>query len=340
MNRAREAALTIVALAALLALVLAAFGLPVFDSLRQIFEGAFGDRFGVARTLVKATPLLLCGLGVVVAWRAGMFNIGGEGQLLVGALGGAAIAKLLAPASGSWVAGAGLVAAAGFGAAYGLLAGWLGVRRGVNVVIGTILLNFVAVQLVSWAVSGPLQESKRQLPLTDRLPDATMLHRFDPQTDLHLGVFGAGAVALLLTVFLFRTVAGFRLRLVGENANAARAARLAVEPIQLRAMALSGGLCGLAGGMELFGVTGQVGAGFSLGWGFLAIPVALIGGLQPIGALLAALFFGAVLAGSESLARFSTSGSAIVLVIEAAAVVALIGLRAWRARRQAEEAGT
>jgi len=319
----------------LLAVTLAAFGLPVFESLRLIAEGAFGDRFGIARTLVKSTPLILAGLGVVVAWRAGMYNIGGEGQFVFGGLGGAVLAKLLWGA-GSLISAGGLVAAAAGGALFGSLAGWLSVRRGVNIVIGTILLNFVALQVLSWAVSGPLQEAKRQLPLSDRLPDAAMLARFDRQSDLHLGVFLALVVALAAGVYFFRTVGGFRLRLVGANPDAARAARIPAGPIQIKAMALSGGLCGLAGGVEYLGVSGQLGTGFALGWGFLAIPVALVGGLTPLGTVLASLFFGAILAGSESLARFSTSGSAIVLVIQAVAVVALIGFQWYRQRRLQE----
>lgn len=340
MKRIGEAALTALALIALLALVLAAFGLPVLESMKLIAEGAFGDRFGIARTLVKTTPLLLCGLGVVVAWRAGMYNIGGEGQFVAGALGGATLAKLLWGSFGPLFTLLGLGASTLGGALYGWLAGWLGVRRGVNVVIGTILMNFVALQLLGWAVSGPLQEAKRQLPLTDRLPEAAMLARYDRQSDLHLGVLIAVLIAAAVWVFLFRTAAGFRLRLVGENAGAARAARIAPGPVQLRAIALSGGLCGLAGGIELYGVSGQVGTGFALGWGFLAIPVALVGGLTPWGTALSALLFGAILAGSESLARFSTSGSAIVLIIQAAAVFGLLAIRSLPRRNQAMEAGT
>lgn len=323
----------------LLGLTLAAFGLPVFESLRLIAEGAFGDKFGIARTLVKSTPLLLAGLGVVVAWRAGMYNIGGEGQFIFGGLGGAVFAKLLWGGFGPLIAFGGLVSSLLGGALFGAAAGWLSVRRGVNIVIGTILLNFVALQVLSWAVSGPLQESKHQLPLTDRLPDAAMLAKFDRQSDLHFGVLLAVFVAIAVAVYLFHTVGGFRLRLVGSNPDAARAARIPPGPIQIKAMALSGGLCGLAGGVEYLGVSGQLGTGLALGWGFLAIPVALVGGLTPLGTVLSSLFFGAILAGSESLARFSTSGSAIVLVIQAVAVVVLIGFQSYRGR-VALEAGT
>lgn len=339
MTKTRNTVLAGLGLLALLSLTLAAFGLPVLESLRLIAEGAFGDKFGLARTLVKSTPLLLAGLGVVVAWRAGMYNIGGEGQFVFGGIGGATLAKFVGLAAGPWIWVGGLVAGVVGGAFYGALAGWLSVRRGVNIVIGTILLNFVAIQVLSWVVSGPLQEAKRQLPLSDRLSDAAMLPRFDRQSDLHLGVILAVVVAILVGVYLFRSVGGFRLRLVGSNPDVARAARIPPGPIQIRAMALSGGLCGLAGVVEYLGVGGQLGTGFALGWGFLAIPVALVGGLTPMGTVLSSLFFGAVLAGSESLARFNASGSAIVLVIQAVSVVVLIGFQSIQSRRPAE-AGT
>jgi simple sugar transport system permease protein len=307
--------------------------------MKLLVEGAFGDKFGIARTLVKATPLMLAGLGVVVAWRAGMYNIGGEGQLVVGGLGGATLAKLLWSFAGPFITVLGLVSATVFGALYAWIAGILGIKRGVNIVIGTILLNFIAIQLLGWAVSGPLQEGKHELPLSDRLPDAAMLAKFDRQSDLHIGVILALFVAIVVWVYLSKTVGGFRLRLVGANPEAARSAQIEPGKVQLKAIALSGALCGLAGGVEYFGVAGQLGTGFSLGMGFLAIPVALIGGLTPLGTVLSSLFFGAILAGSESLARFSASGSAIVLVIQAAAVFALLGYRAL-SFRYVEEVGT
>lgn len=340
MNRVAAAFGLALGLTLLLAVALGAFGLPVLPSMQLIAEGAFGDRFGLARTVVKATPLILAGLGVVVAWRAGMYNIGGEGQLIVGALGSATWVRMLGMTSPFLLTWGGILVSVASGAVFGAFAGFLAVKRGVNIVIGTILLNFVALQALAWSVTGPLQEAKGQLPLTDRLPMDVMLPKFDPQSDLHLGVLVATLVCAVVGIYLGLTVGGFRLRLVGANPLAARSARIPPEPVQMKAMALSGALCGLAGGIEYFGVSGQLGTGFSMNWGFLAIPVALVGGLTPSGTLLSGLFFGAILAGSESLARFSTSGSAIVLVIQAVAVVALLGYRAVRVRTPLEEVGT
>lgn len=329
-------AVLVVAAGLLLALILTllVFGLPVGESLARLWEGAFGSPGALARSLVKATPLLLTGLGMVVAWRAGMYNIGGEGQFIVGGLMGAwlfALVPTLAPA----VLNVGILAATALGGAlYALLAGWLQVTRGVQVVISTILLNFVALQALDWAVSGPLRRSDGRLPMTDALPNAAMLQRFDRQTDLHSGIFIALVAALAVYGFLFWTRAGFRLRLVGANPSAARACRIDASRSQLLAMGLSGALCGLAAGIEFTGITGRLDTGFSQQWGFLAIPVALLGGLNPLGVVGSSLYFGALFAGSENLARFTPSGSTMVYVIQAVAVLGYVGLQAWQQRRK------
>ncbi len=337
MNRRRmlQALVTAVGLLIILILTLTAFGLPVMDSLKLIYQGAFGDKFALSRTAVKSTPLLLAGLGMVVAWRGGMYNIGGEGQFIVGGLFGGIVAKLLMagpslpPVLGiSFI----LVGSVIGGALWASLSAVLYIKRGVEVVISTILLNFVAIQLLSWAVEGPLQQAKHQLPQTDELPGSLMLWRPNAQLDFHAGVLLAPLVAIAMYVLLYKTVLGFRIRLVGANSRAARASRVEPRTTQFQALAISGALCGLAGGVEYTGMAGLLGTDFSQGWGFMAIPVALLGGLHPVGTIFSALFFGAVFAGSENLGRFTTSGSTLLYVIQAAAVFALVGFRALNAR--------
>jgi len=326
-----------------LVLTFAVFGLPIGDSLRLLAQGAFADKFAVSRTVVKSVPLLVTALGIVVAWRAGMYNVGGEGQFIAGGLAGAWVAKAMAfaphGAPAPLITFAILVACAVGGGAYGWLAGLLYTRRGVEVVISTILLNFVAQQILGWLVAGPLQERVHQLPETDQLPDAWMLPRIDPQTDFHLGIVIALLSAVALYVYLFRTKAGFELRLVGANARAARANRVPAKRVQERAMMLSGALCGLAGGIEYTAMAGQLGTAFSQNWGFLAIPVALLGGLHPLIVIVSALYFGALFAGSEQLARFTPAGSTLVYIIQAVAVLGFVSLNAWQERRQTRQEG-
>jgi len=333
MNRLLRAALFPIGLLAVLVLTLCVFRLPILDSLKLLFSGAFGDKFAWSRTAVKSTPLLLTGLGMVVAWRGGMYNIGGEGQFIVGGVFGASVAKFTVfvphPLHG-WVSTILiLVACVVGGAAWAWLAGWLYVRRGVEFVISTILLNFVALQFLGYCASGPLQEMKKQVPLTDSLPDSVMLPKLSRQMDVHLGVAIAILVAGLTYVYLFRTRPGYRLRLVGESTRMARANRIDVGKARIQAMVVSGALCGLAGGVEYLGMASQLGSGFSQQWGFLGIPVALLGGLHPLLCIGSAGVFGALFAGSEDLARFTTAGSTLVYVIQAVAVLGYVGIKAY-----------
>lgn len=322
-------------LAASLAATLASFGLPVGDSLRLLIEGCAGDRFGISRTLVKASPLLLVALGMAAAWRSGIYNIGGEGQFIIGGLAAASAYKVLGGLPGPLLTVVLATASMIGGAGFAWIAAWLQVTRGVQAVISTIMLNFVAIQLLGWMVGGPIQESAHRLPQTDKLPQSAMFWRFDRQMDLHIGMLLAVVAAGFLWIYLFRTGGGFQTRLVGSNPNAARAARIDVGRVQLRAMAISGGLCGLAAATEYLGLSGMVDKGFSQQWGFLGIPVALAGGLNPIGIAASSLYFGALFAGSDNLARYTPSGAPIVVVVQAVAVFALLAAYSLRSRLEA-----
>lgn len=328
---------TVLGLLFVLALTLAILTPTPFLSMKLLATGAFGDQLGITRTLVKWIPLVLTGLGVVVAWRGGMYNIGGEGQFVAGGIAGAFAARPLLDSGVGWpvMAVAILGASVAGGAIWGWLAGWLFVKRGVEVVISTILLNFVAIQTLAYLVSGPLQEKAGKLPQSDRLSSAQALPKFTPAYDLHFGIFLAAVLAVVVYVFLYRTKAGFKLRLVGENDRAARANRIDASRAKLLAMSVSGGLCGLAGGVEYMGVTQQLGQGFSQNWGFLAIPVALLAGLHPLVVCLSALYFAAILAGSKNLAGFTADGTVLIYLVQAVAVLGFVGLRAWAARRPA-----
>ena len=329
--------LGVLAVALVVGGTLVVFGFPLGESLRLLFEGSMGDGVAWTRTLVRATPLVLCGLGTLLAWRTGMFNIGGEGQFVIGGLSGA----VLVHAASSWNPGllnVGILAASALGGAvYAALAGWLHVRRGVQVVISTILLNFVALQLMGWAVTGPLK-APGGLPVTERVPEAAMLWRLSRQSDLHSGVFLAVAVAVAVWVFLFATRTGFRWRLVGAGPRVARAVCIDPGRVQIAAMAASGALCGLAGGVEYTALAGQIDTGFAQNWGFLAIPVALVGALNPLGVLASAVGFGALFAGSENLARFTPQGGTLGALIQGWVVLGLVGWSAWRERRAPAEA--
>ncbi len=321
----------------ILILSLAIFGLPIVDSLKLLYEGALGDKYGIHRTLVKSAPLIMVAIGMIVAWRAGMFNIGGEGQLIFGATTGAFVFKVIEHTPSSVLNFLILISCAIGGAIYAGLAGWLYVKRGVNIVISTILLNFVALHLLSYVTLGPLQEKTRSIPQTDSLPNEVMFQRLDSQTDLHSGLFICVAIAILVGFWLYRTKSGLRFRYVGSNANSGRALRLPVGAIQVKAMMISGAICGLAGGIEYLGVSGYLFQGFSPQWGFLGIPVALLGGLNPFGAILSGLYFGALIAGAGNLEKFGQAQSSIVFVIQAIGVLAFIAIGSLMKNRPKSE---
>lgn len=326
--------LVILGLLTALALTLMAARLEVGSSLSAMAGSALGSPFALSRSLVRATPLILCGVGLCLAWKAGMFNIGAEGQYIAGGI-AAATAYKLAPLLPSVLLQALIIiAAAAGGAALSLLAAWLQAKRGVQVVISTILLNFIMAGLLGYAVNGPLKESSGQRPLTDRIPKDLMLWRPFAGLEVNLGVLIALAAAVGFGIWLYRTRSGFHLRLVGENTRAARASLVPVESVQMRAMALSGALSGLAGAVTYLGVSRQVGEGFAEGFGFLAIPVALLGGLNPIGAAAAGIGFGFLMAGGEGLSRTSPIGSSLVTFLQALAVLGWIGWQAWRSNHQ------
>lgn len=320
-----------VALLTALALALLVIALAHGDparSLAALVQGAFGSPYNVGNTLSKTTPLLLTGLGVALAFRARLWNIGGEGQLLVGTVAAAAVgAYALKGLPGPLLIPLLLVGGAGAGALWAGLAGWMRIVRGVPEVISTIMLNFVAAQLLSYLVGfrGPLQEASQAQPASEALPPSAMLPNALPASPLHAGFALALVAALVVFAYLHQTRGGFAVRVVGANPDAARVAGIDVERTQLMTMMGSGALCGLAGAVELSGALGQFSADYAPGYGFTAIAVALLGRLNPGGIVLSALFFGALLAGSGSMERSAGVSSVLVYVIQAVALLVLLG---------------
>lgn len=321
----------------ILVLTLLAFGLPVGPSLQMLAKGAFDGEVGWGRTLARTTPLIFTGLAMVVAWRAGMYNIGGEGQYIFGGIFGATVAAVgqsLPPALLMILI---LVSTVVGGALYSSLAIWLYISRGVQIVISTILLNFIAIQLLSFLVRGPLKApGKFQLSQTLRLDDAVMLMRFSNKSDLHVGFFLSILAGLALWLYLFRSEGGLQIRIVGENARAARAAGMNVAKIQWRAMAISGGLCGLAGGVEYLGISGAIDAGFAQQWGFYGIPVALLAGIHPAGVFGSGLYFGALFSGTQYMSRFGSGDQTLIFVIQGVAVLGHVLLNYYAKRKEVE----
>lgn len=324
-------AVVVGALAASAVVLLAAGANPVL-ALGALAEGALGDGFAIADTLGKTSPLVLAGLAVAIAFRAGVWNIGAEGQFLMGALAATAAAIPLAAAPGPIALVAALGAGAAAGAGWAAIAAVLRVQRNVSEVIATIMLNFVAIRLVGFAVHGPLMESAGRYPQSEALAASARLPM------LASGVHSGVAIAFLLVpvtwFVLHRTALGFRWRATGDNAEAARLAGLAPSGAIVSAMIASGALAGLAGAIEVTGVTGRLFELFSGGQGYTAIAVALLARLNPLGVAASALFFGALAAGSGSMQRVAGVSAVFVAIVQALAILALLASDSpWLRRR-------
>ena len=325
-----------VAIVVMSILLLEAGGYDSSVALKALWTGSLGSTYALtSATLVRAIPLILTGLAVALAFRASVFNIGAEGQLLVGAAISAVIGIKLSAALGVMTLPAGLLAGAMAGAFWAGIAAWLRSRFRVLEVISTIMLNFVALHAVGYLVRGPLQEPLRIYPQSDALPDVAQMPRLIPGTRLHWGLVAAVVVAALLWWALRYTAVGFRLRAAGANPYAARSAGLInVGRVTVATFLVSGALAGLAGAVELTGVTFALYENISPGYGYTAIAVALLARLNPVAVISTGFFFGALEAGAGAMQRDAGVPAAFVSAVEAGIVLAVIAFDRLRGDRE------
>lgn len=333
----------VVALLAAAVLAAAGLGLAGYDPVaagRALVSGAFGswERFA-SITLVRATPLILTGLAVALAFRAGVWNIGAEGQLYAGAV-AAVWVGLAFPGAPPWLLLPGAMAAAAVaGGLWTLIPVGLKFRAGVGEVITTILMNFVAIHTVAWLVHGPLQEARGVFPQTDLIALAARLPRLGSGR-LHAGFPVAVVLAGALWWLLRHSAWGFRVRAVGASAHAAAVSgRIHTGRVVLGAFLLSGMLAGLAGGAEVAGVTFALYENLSPGYGYTAIAVALLAGLNPLAVLLAAGFFGVLQAGAAAMQRDVGVPAVWVSAIEALVILAVVAADRFLRRGVAGKGG-
>lgn len=327
------------------ALLLLALGANPIEAYGSMLDGAFGNEASVFRTLTRATPLMLIAVGICIAFRAGVINIGAEGQLFIGAASGTALALTIGDTLPP-VLGIGLTLLVGLlgGALWGAVPGILKARFDVNEILTTIMMNQIAVQLLLYLLSGPMIDPEQirqgtRIPQSAQLPEATWLPRLAPPSQLHAGIFIAIVAALVVYVLLWRTTLGYRIRAVGLSRDAARYAGIAVPRYMALALVLSGGLAGLAGAVEVSGVTHRMVEGFAVGYGFSGIVVALFGRLHPFGAIPSAFLFGAMLVGAEKMQRTVQVPSATVIALQGLIVIFVVSsellVRRWTAKRRA-----
>ncbi len=328
-------ALGAVALSVLLVLaILALAGYPALGILHRWIIGAAGNRFNCAASVADACPLLLTGLAAGVAFRSGVLNIGAQGQFLLGALAGVALTTRFILPGPPWLVMAVAIAAASVaGGLWAVLASVLERYRGVPIVLSTILLNFVALYLVRAALHGPLQAADTSAPQSPQLKVIYWLPILIRNTDFHLGIPLAFAVALALALVLGRTNFGFELLITGLNPRVANLVGVPVARRQLAIMFLSGCCAGLGGAVQVLGVTHFMLGNFG-NYGYTGIAVALLGRLNPIGIAVAAVFFGMLDTGSRFVEESSLAlPHQMANVVKGVIILAMLVASAWMMRR-------
>lgn len=284
-------------------LLIAAAGAPVFEAFKQIAIGAFGNRLSVSETLTRATPLILTGLAAAVAFRSRLWNIGAEGQFYLGALAAVALGMhvslpplLLIPAL--------LIAGAVAGMVLLLIPLGMRLRFGVDEVVTTLLLNFVAILFVSMMIEGPMKDPMAfGWPQSEPVPDAALLPKMISGMRLHIGLLIAIAAAIVIAYVQKRTVFGLESKAAGLNPRAASFAGVPLAKTLIKVACISGGMAGLAGAVQVMGVKGYVTTDLSPGFGYSGIIVAMLANLNPIGAIFAALFAAAMFVGADGMSR-------------------------------------
>jgi ABC-type uncharacterized transport system permease subunit len=331
-------------LAALLvgAVMLLALDADPLKAYSALVGGAFGSLNALADTAVKATPLLFVALGICIAFRGGVINIGGEGQLIAGAVGATVVALFLAHWPGWLVILLCMVAGFLSGATWGGIAGALKAYLNVNEILSTIMLNMIAVQGMNFLLRGPLMdplqiEKGSFIPQTARFARTVDLPRLAP-TRLHAGAGLALLLAVLVYVFLWRTTTGYRIRAVGLNPKASQVVGIRVKRHVVLALLLSGAMAGLGGATQVLGLhhrmfTDGSAQGFTGGAGFNGIVAALFGKLHPLGAIPASVLFGALLVGANHMQRAVQIPSDFITALNGLIVVFVVGSEIWNRRR-------
>jgi simple sugar transport system permease protein len=334
--------LAALAAAAVAALVIRAVGASPMATFATILTGPFQDLFGVTEILVRVVPLTLVGLGIAIAFRSGIINIGAEGQMVMGILAATATALALPHWPKAALLPLVLLAGALGGGLWASVAGFLRARLGVNEILSTVMLNYIAAQFYTFLLRGPMidpgeLETGSGTPQSMRLPEAAFLNRLMPGTRLHAGLILALVLAAGVYVLLWHTTWGFRLRAAGAEAKAARYAGIRVEGSLMAAMVLSGAFAGLAGAVEVCGVHHRAIENISAGYGFSGIVVALFGALHPAGIVPAAAFFGLLLVGADMTQRSAGVPANMILVLEGVIILSIVSAKMYLNNAYAQE---
>lgn len=297
----------------------------VWDAYKALITGAVGSRRSILESLVQATPLILTGLAAAVAFRARVWNIGGEGQFFAGAMGAWWIADLAGESLPQLIIiPLMIICGALAGAFWGGIAGFLKARYGTNEIIVTVMMNFIILFILSWLLGGPWRSPDTFYFQTVKMAEVTWLPKFFADSRLHWGFAIAILAAILVYVLEWKTPLGFEIRGLGVNEVAARFKGISVPRTVIVVMLISGGLAGLAGVSEVGGIHHRLQLDISIGYGFTGIIIALIGRLRPAGVVAAAIAFGALINGATFMQISTGTPSALVDVIQGLVLITVL----------------
>lgn len=314
---------------ALAAVILLAAGHNPLDVYRLLAVESFGSSKRVAATLAAATPLILTGLATAVAFRAGAFNVGVEGCIYVGGLSAAYVGFTFVGVPAGVLLPAAIAASVIVGALWMLVPGLLKARLDVDEVVTTLMLNFIAISLTAWLVNGPLLAPGSANSATPMVAEAARLPKLMPPSSLNVGFLVAVGLLVLYWWWGSRTALGFETRIAGLNARFAAASGINVPMLVIKMMLLSGAIGGLAGGIHALGSVGRFVAGFSPGYGFTGIAVALLGRGSALGIFLAAILFGALATSGATIQLFSDVPIEIVNIVQGMVMIFAVARFGW-----------
>lgn len=301
-------------------------GVSPFEAYRELFNGALGSNYALGVTANKAAPLILTALGFLVTARTGVFNIGLEGQLYIGALGAAIVGSSIDLPRAIHLPLCILAAVVG-GALWGALPALLRIRRGVNEIVSSLLLNYVAILLTGYLISDPLRDPGSIFPQTRAIEESAKLPILLGGTRLNAGVIVTLMAAAIVFWLLRFSRLGYEMRTVGGNPRAAEFANISSNRSIFAAFLISGALAGVGGAVEMLGSQFRLVENFSDGIGFTGIVVALLGALSAVGSVIAGTFFGILISGANQMERVLGISANLVIVIQGAAVLFVLSGR-------------
>lgn len=298
----------------------------------DLFAGAFSGMSNIGATFVSATPLMITGLGIALAFKAGVFNIGVEGQLFIGGMAATYVATLPVHLPAFIHLPLALLAGMAGGALWALLPAVLKVFKNINEVITTILMNYIGINFVNFSVNTFLRTKKGTLPQSDHIADSAVLPKLFEGGNISSGILVGLILAVVLYFVLNKTDYGFQIRCVGSNIEASRTSGMHVKKIMLLTILLSGAIAGLAGACEILGNQGVLMVDFGTNMGYNSVPVALLAGLNPFGIVITSIFFGALTNGANYIQILANVPNTVSIILQAVIVLCVLAVTSQKGR--------